>query len=308
MKLKNFIKPLYNLPYEYQVKFLDFFVFLFNIFPISKKITYKGYNLKLNNRDNSSSLIYISYLIHGRWNHEVFEQEIIDCLISRSDNVYFIDVGASYGMFTFLASKHKNVKRIISIEAYRPVFDCLQLNLENNNIDNVKLINMVVSDVDEEFYEVTEFNNSEWNQFKKSSKKNNTIKSLTLDSIITKYIDNIDNFILIKMDIEGNEPLALKGVEKFINASVNIMLEFHVGVLEKIEGGAYNFFEQLLEINKSKIYIIHVGYRKLIPITSKEYFFNEILIMKNQNFPNNLFSLLIIKESNVYLIEDYIER
>jgi FkbM family methyltransferase len=94
---------------------------------------------------------------------------------------------------------------------------------------------MVVSDVDEEFYEITEFNNSEWNQFKKSSKENNTTKSVTLDKIITKYIDNTDDFILIKMDIEGNEPLALKGLKEFINLNVNIMLEFHVGVLEKMK-------------------------------------------------------------------------
>ena len=305
MRLKAIIRPLYTLPYEYQVKLLDISVSLFNTFPISKKINYKGYSLKLNSKDKSSSLIYLSFLIHGKWNHEIFEQEIIDSLISKSSNVYFIDVGASYGMFTFLASKHKNVKKIISIEAYKRVYDCLQTNIDNN-IDNVNLINMVVSDVDEEFYEITEFNNSEWNQFKKSSKENNTTKSVTLDKIITKYIDNTDDFILIKMDIEGNEPLALKGLKEFINLNVNIMLEFHVGVLEKNEGGAYEFAEKLLNIENSKIFIMHVGFQRLIPITSKEYFFNKISLMKKQNFPNNLFNLLILKEDNTHLVENYI--
>ena len=117
------------------------FVFLFNIFPINIKINYKEYSLELNSKDKSSSLIYISYLIHGRWNHEIFEQEVVDSLISKSGNVYFIDVGASYGMFTFLASKHKNVKSIISIEAYKPVSDRLQSNIDNNSINNVNLIN-----------------------------------------------------------------------------------------------------------------------------------------------------------------------
>lgn len=306
MILKDIVRPLYSLPYKYQVKLLDFFVFLFNIFPINIKINYKEYSLELNSKDKSSSLIYISYLIHGRWNHEIFEQEVVDSLISKSGNVYFIDVGASYGMFTFLASKHKNVKSIISIEAYKPVSDRLQSNIDNNSINNVNLINMVVFDVDEDFYEITEFNNSEWNQFKKSFKKNNTIKSITLDKIIAKYIDKTDDFIFIKMDIEGNEPLALNGLKKFINSNVNIMLGFHVGVLEKNEGGAYDFAEKLLGIENSKIFIMHVGFKKLIPITSREYFFNIISIMKKQDFPNNLFNLLILKEDNTYLVENYI--
>jgi hypothetical protein len=41
MRLKAIIRPLYTLPYEYQVKLLDISVSLFNTFPISKKLTTK---------------------------------------------------------------------------------------------------------------------------------------------------------------------------------------------------------------------------------------------------------------------------
>ena len=125
---------------------------------------------------------------------------------------------------------------------------------------------------------------------------------LVIEGIETKKVNvtgvDIPVFVGGQIHIEGNEPLALNGLKKFINSNVNIMLEFHVGVLEKNEGGAYDFAEKLLGIENSKIFIMHVGFKKLIPITSREYFFNIISIMKKQDFPNNLFNLLILKEDN----------
>ena len=310
MKLKNILKPLYYLPYEKKGLLRDLVVFFVSKLPISMKIRYRGYDLKLLNYDRSAHLIFLSYLINGSWEHESFEQEVISNFIEKSQDkdILFVDIGASYGMYSFLAAKHENVTKIVAIEAYEPVYTLLKFNMGVNYIHKASILNMVVSDKDGDKYKGNFFNNSEWNQFEKVNSINCDLKSITLESIIKKFKKPENNLIIIKMDVEGNEPLVFQGISSKLlcDENINIMLEFHVGVLERLEGQAFSFADYLLSIENTWAFIMDVGKKKLIPIQSKDIFFKRIEQMKSADFPYNLFNILLIKKQNIALFSDYI--
>lgn len=306
-KLINYLKAL---PYEKQLKIRNIALSFLSIFPLRKKISYKGYTIDLNTRDDSALLIYLQYLLYGTWHHESFEQKIIGTFIDRvaPKKIIFFDVGASYGMYTFLVSKYKNISSIIAIEAYKPVYECLKKNLERNNIDSVNLLNLVISDEDGDDYLTTEFSHSEWNQFKRTSSVEKSIKSATLDTLIEQY-KKPDDTLLVKIDIEGNEPAAISGlIRNLSNSDINIMLEFHVGLLEARNGAAYDFAKTLLSIKNITVFLIDPNKEALFPIKTQEQFFKLIDEMKTAPFPLNLSNLFLAHQKNIQLFDDFIKE
>lgn len=299
---KILIKPLYYLDYNYQLKLKNFFSRWISFFYSDLKINYLDYEIKLLKNDKSARDIFTTYLIHHQWKHEVYEQEIINKILYcySGKKVMFIDVGASYGMFTYLASKFENITKIISIEAYKPVFNLLKNNILHNGIDRVIPLNRVVSSVADQNYLLKSFANSEWNRFVTTTTQDNSITSITLDEIIDTYFSD-ENMIFLKMDIEGNESKALKGLKKHFDGdfNINIMLEFHAGVLEENANGAMIFAKELFDLMNYSIYIIDVGQKKLINIKCLEDFSSIVEKLKVNDFPKNLFNLLLVHNKSL---------
>ena len=186
----------------------------------------------------------------------------------------------------------------MSIEASKTTILALKKNLKLNLLKNVTLYNNVLTNVDN--CEVT-FNESEKDWESSVSHKNfkllNQIKILTkkIDTIIENQNISENHTMLIKLDIEGNEFLALEGAYNTISKFEPIII---------IEFSRYLFAHQdskifLSDFLKKFDYIIYNNNKEIINENEIFNFINELddqhdtignyYLVKNKSKNKNLF-------------------
>lgn len=124
----------------------------------------------------------------------------------------FLDIGANIGAYSFVF--FKKAKHIYAFEATKKTFDCLCKTIEKNKIKNITPIFAAVHCKDgEEVIIYADFpDNCGGNSMHIGHNIANTVKSITID---TWTLDNgITNIAIVKIDIEGNELNAFKGMQK----------------------------------------------------------------------------------------------
>jgi FkbM family methyltransferase len=161
----------------------------------------------------------------------IYEPDCIEFMLQKlPKNAVFLDIGANIGVFTITAAKSLNQNgRVIAVEASPKMFPFLQQNIEANGLNNVKTLELAVTEQDNAtvlFYEapMDKFGMGSISpQFHTSPIQ---VKTKTIDSIIKdEQIDKVD---FIKVDVEGYESSVFKGAEKLLtspNAPI-ILFEF----------------------------------------------------------------------------------
>jgi FkbM family methyltransferase len=128
----------------------------------------------------------------------------------RKGDVY-IDVGANIGYDTLLSSKLVGCYgKVVSIEASPAIFVRLTENVHNNEANNVRLVNFAVSDRRQTLtlYSGNLGNVGSTSTIAARGQPIETyVEALPLDEILTS--DEISRTRLIKIDIEGAEPMVL---------------------------------------------------------------------------------------------------
>lgn len=134
------------------------------------------------------------------------------------------DIGAGKGENTYYLSKMAGPGgKVFSIEAHPQTFLCLEKFCEYNKLTNVIPLNLAICD--KESYVM--INNPELDV---SSTIVNTangikVKSTSLDLLVKKY--NLDYINYIKMNIEGAEILALRGMTDCIKITKYVCISGH---------------------------------------------------------------------------------
>ncbi len=150
--------------------------------------------------------------------YEPSETKYFINLIPHLDDGIIIDVGANIGWFTILFAQSS--RDVIAIEPRPNNFYYLQKNVETNQFSNVELINSAVSDIEGSgiVFVLPSAGNSGGTHFKSNPSnvfKNKLIqKGYEINNVSIRLIDEIvasRKVALIKIDIEGAEPYALKG-------------------------------------------------------------------------------------------------
>lgn len=134
-----------------------------------------------------------------------------------------IDIGAYVG--SFCISSSNLAKTIIAIEPNPDAFQCLKLNLKNNN--NVILINKGVWNESKkmEFYVDRKYPIANSLVIPPDSCNKIEIEVDSLDNIISSYNFEVINFI--KMNIEGAEIEALRGMKDTLLKTEKITMDAH---------------------------------------------------------------------------------
>ena len=147
----------------------------------------------------------------------VYESNELAALMSYLDSlstpITAVDIGANVGIWTVLMAQHKNVRRVIAFEPSQGNLSFLRSNLELNEIrDKVDVVESAVSDLDGE----VRFDDVGSGATKRISQSGSTVVSaVSLDS----YLQGAP-IGLIKIDVEGYEPLVLNGCWQTIEASL----------------------------------------------------------------------------------------
>ncbi len=149
-------------------------------------------------------------------------------LYLRSGDI-FIDCGAHLGLYSIIASKATNHEGIIvSVEANSNTADHLEFNLQTNGVANFKIVCAAVWDspttirfLDGEqgdaAYDHVAFDNG---------KEGKLVQTTTLSMLVESL--SFDQVALVKIDVEGAEPEALRGAKEVIEKGLLpvLMIEF----------------------------------------------------------------------------------
>jgi FkbM family methyltransferase len=214
-----------------------------------KFVKVQGYKIFINRKDFKIS----SYLLENR-TYESAETELVKNQINKGDIV--VDMGANVGYYTliFAGLVGKNGK-VFAFEPDRDNFALLSKNVKENKFDNVILVNKAVSDKNgkTKLY-LSEENKGDHRIYDSGENRDSVMVDVVcLNDFLNEYKHKID---FIKMDIQGAEGNAIKGMTNFIenNKKIKILTEFWpIGLssfnfnpkefLEILEDYGFNFYD-----------------------------------------------------------------
>ena len=180
------------------------------------------------------------YLAHIQQNR-IWEPEttkVVKQLVKEGDTC--VDVGASIGYFTLLFSQLVGkTGKVLAFEPTDNQCEYIKKNLElNGYTDRVEVHNLAAWDSNETNYvrrdTVMNERMEEYLQHPSKIQVNagykKRIKGVVLDNILPEKVD------FIKMDIDGSEPKALKGLVKTFerNPQLKLVIEYYPEVQEKL--------------------------------------------------------------------------
>jgi FkbM family methyltransferase len=198
------------------------------------------YNFKIDGKDNIIDEININYYKN---NYKFYvrqedssgyfvAEEVIKkdeyLLYKYNNNIgkHIIDIGANFGLVTMILAKQNPESIIYAFEPHYETFKILELNVNINNLTNVKLFNIAVSNNNTDYIKLithpqlsggnttqsdinvmrTHFSDKfkeEYDTVFKHKIKEITVNCISLDKIVSQF--NIDNIFLLKIDCEGAE-------------------------------------------------------------------------------------------------------
>jgi FkbM family methyltransferase len=128
----------------------------------------------------------------------------------------FLDIGANIGYFSLLAANSEPTSKVISFEPAKDLFQKLEENISINTFKNITTLNVAVGEINEETeLFISGSDNLGMSSFRQPgnySGKKEKVKVVTIDSWFkTAGLSKVD---LIKLDIEGSELAALKGMQE----------------------------------------------------------------------------------------------
>jgi len=203
--------------------------------------TLDGHRFFLDFGDKNKAIqeIFEDFMLHGDYEPE--SVKLVKEIVKSGDTA--VDLGASIGFYTLLLARLVGEGgRIISVEPTSNQFPYLVKNVEVNGYkDRVELVNAAAW-------------NKQLTPIQINAGHEGEIKYAVLDEILPEKVD------FIKMDVDGSELNALKGLVKTIerNKQLKIIIEFYPKYLKKLGSGpeeTLNFLQsRFSKIEKMKDY------------------------------------------------------
>jgi len=130
----------------------------------------------------------------------------------------FIDIGANIGYFSIMAARQCSSCTVVAFEPVKELFEEMKANILLNDIPNIIPLDYAAGDKEEErtiFLSGSE--NRGMSSLQKPENymgKTQQVKVVSIDEWFSR--SGLKKVDLIKIDVEGNEPAVLKGMESVI--------------------------------------------------------------------------------------------
>lgn len=175
-------------------------------------------------------------------------------------NGSFVDCGCNFGAYSIpIAKKFKN-QNIYAFDASKKAISSLRQNMFLNKIKNINYFNIGIGDKNTEMYfneEISELKNDGSYRFTKDKKKEK-IKIFKLDDIFKNKKIKLKKNIIIKIDLEGFDFLAMKGLKSTLKKSkVLIFIEISKMLLDN-SSDFFKEFALFVKKNKLNIYDLNL--------------------------------------------------
>ena len=310
-KLKSWIKKIpFTIPIYY---FLQYDLpFLFYSGPEVISIQGSKMHLDIHAPDPSLRMTFRAYVKNKV--HEKVTTNIIKQILNENET--YLDLGANIGYFSLLASKIVGPNgKVFAFEPEPRNFKFLTINRGLNNYSQLTLVNKAASNIDGR----TSLYICPYDTGHHTINQNDGIKSYTTnidyqpEKISSLEIETvtIDKFLgtngvtkvdLIKMDVEGAELLAFKGMGNTLkNINLKMIIEFFPLLIEKMKCSPLELLNMLMADYCFDIYEIaddyyskrHVGKKILTKIEDPQ----NLMIRYKENTMFHV-NLLLIKQGH----------
>ena len=157
--------------------------------------------------------------------HEPFGTAILCHILA--DDMTVVELGANIGYYTMQECAARKLRRVVAIEPNPRSFEILKQNVELNACDNVTMHNIAISDTDGTlpFY-ISKHSNICSITPRSDYERVIDVPVRTLDGLVAT--DSIEKVDMIRMDIEGHEICALRGMTETLKRDKPwICMEYH---------------------------------------------------------------------------------
>jgi FkbM family methyltransferase len=204
-----------------------------------------------------------AYIPHVGWLRHEPGEEVINLLrqgyFEASEQAFywlylrpgdtFIDGGAHVGLYSIIADRVTNGEtQVIAVECRTATADCLEYNLRQNGVKNYQIFRSAIWS----FAGTIPFIEEEEGKaayahvgFDQQRENNQSVSTITLDQIMTNI--RAEEVALVKLDIEGAEPEAIRGGQDAIKRGMFqvLMVEFTEENLQRRGLSSQNLLVQL---------------------------------------------------------------
>jgi len=202
--------------------------------------------------------------LRGFYNFFYGEKEIpaIKKILKHDNNKYiFFDIGANYGIYTFLFGKNSQHSFV-----FEPIEECLSYIEAGYSYKNSTLINKAASNQHQEInFNIPKINSikifgksSIENKFEEFEKR--VIECIPIDSLFSNVKSHNPSKLFIKIDVEGHE-------NKVIDGAVNMLSNFDslllIEVEERHNKNYFYIFDKLDYLNFDCYYLENKVLKKL---------------------------------------------
>lgn len=153
----------------------------------------------------------------GRFTSE--QNVIIDLLQELDEDDIFYDVGANTGLYSLFTAK--KCSEVVSFEPYPPNTKIFRKDITRNSLSNVELYEIALSDSNGKitFSQPAEEDIGYGSSSIVNKETQNSIEvpTKTGDNLISE--NNLSPPTVIKIDVEGSEPLVIDGLEESLSKS-----------------------------------------------------------------------------------------
>ncbi|RYD74490.1 MAG: FkbM family methyltransferase, partial [Verrucomicrobiaceae bacterium] len=202
------------------------------------------------------------------------EQDVLPIFRKLLTNTsVFIDVGANFGVYTAIAlSRLRKGGGVFSFEANPHTYELLKWTIYANfglEQPNVRYFNLAVSDsVGEKMilYSMPNTLGGASLHAQPAGSEPSEVTTTTLDSVIP------DNIVpdIIKIDVEGHEPFVMRGCQRILAQSPNVVFIIELFEATLWHYGRNRFVDELRNDYRLKIFVTGPG-STLTPLPDGEY-------------------------------------
>jgi FkbM family methyltransferase len=267
--------------------------------------------LYLDKRDMMAQGIFLNHL---RGNHligEALEVELFKSCLEENQRSVFVDIGASYGLYTLescvLVAVGK-VTRAIAVEPHDPSFKCLSKSVRKSGFEPyVDLVNAAAGHISGPrvgFREGTSGSADRYfgcSRLAYNDKETTQVAVTTIDKVTEELGVSKTGRFVFKIDVEGYEPLVLAGMRETLEqaSGCQLFLEFNPDALAHADIDPLDFASQLWELGADQVFAIYEApkaVRRLPTLGSLQTAVREapprglmnLLLSKNMSLPRRL--------------------